>query len=635
MGTIDSAEANKELGKIDKILSKEHLLIGGLAVKYHCPARESKDIDLVCSDEIRTKILELYPSNKWDVIDENRDEYRPDYHIKNKKTGLIISFGPKITEREPYQDIKYDKLLKDHSEIFKYSNIEFKNIYIPNAAALAYTKLLSFINRQNDKAEQDLKDFISLTNRPECSADVLFNLIDDVTDPKKLKNDFWNKIKSNQTYMDLVEEGNIFKLANFFSLNENIIDPSKELGIESYVETKKTVIHADPQSVHQYISEKELLKNSEKIDIILYTYETQATTLRADLMHLCKSILFRVLIRNPYKDKLKSNNVKSSINIMNEIMSKNHLVNFQVRFYDDPPLLRTFVFHKSENQTEGLFGMYIFENDSVHKFVGAEDNYLLHLNNYSLFEGHLLKTIQSRFEYLWSSLSCKKAVLFDLDGVVLDSMQLYVKSWQHSFNKLGINITEKEVYLREGEKSEATVQEIYMKYKGCEPDANTMNLIINEKEKYFIKNRRIACVYDGVKSLLINLKERNIKLGLVTGSKNPSAKLGNDLLFMFDAVISGEDVIRGKPDPEPYLKAIEKIGIASSNCYVIENAPLGIKSAKKANLTCFAVKNNSPLDNALLTDSGADYIYQDINHLSKHLKWADSNLELKDLIDFM
>lgn len=106
---IESAEAKKELGRIDDILNEKHLLIGGLAVKYFYPARESKDIDLVCSDAVRNTIIrELYPTNEWDIFDENMDEYRPDYHIKNKKNGLIISFGPKIKEREPYADIDWD-----------------------------------------------------------------------------------------------------------------------------------------------------------------------------------------------------------------------------------------------------------------------------------------------------------------------------------------------------------------------------------------------------------------------------------------------------------------------------------------------------------------------------------------------
>ena len=86
---IDSAEAKKELGRIDEILSGKHLLIGGLAVKHFHPARESKDIDLVCSHKVRNDIIrKLYPSNEWIVSDENDDEYRPDYCIINKRIKI-------------------------------------------------------------------------------------------------------------------------------------------------------------------------------------------------------------------------------------------------------------------------------------------------------------------------------------------------------------------------------------------------------------------------------------------------------------------------------------------------------------------------------------------------------------------
>lgn len=188
---IESAEAKKELGRIDDILNEKHLLIGGLAVKYFYPARESKDIDLVCSDAVRNTIIrELYPTNEWDIFDENMDEYRPDYHIKNKKNGLIISFGPKIKEREPYADIDWDLLVKEYSIAFENKRVKYKKIYIPSAGALAFTKLISFVNRETHKDIQDLQDFVDLTNHKSCALDDLFNLIDRVADKSKLRENF-------------------------------------------------------------------------------------------------------------------------------------------------------------------------------------------------------------------------------------------------------------------------------------------------------------------------------------------------------------------------------------------------------------------------------------------------------------
>jgi len=220
MSGIDSVDAKKELGRIDRIVSENHLLIGGLAVKYYHPPRESKDIDLVCNDSVRNTIIrELFTTDEWSIRDVNDDELRPEYHIKNKQDGFIISFGPKIEERVPYKDINWRLILNDHSIPYRNNNIVFDKIHIPNAAALAYTKLISFVNRQNNKAKQDLQDFIDVTNHKDCSIDVLFNFIIRVSDIKKLETDFWKKIHSTEEYTSITIKGNIFKFANFFSLN--------------------------------------------------------------------------------------------------------------------------------------------------------------------------------------------------------------------------------------------------------------------------------------------------------------------------------------------------------------------------------------------------------------------------------
>jgi len=220
MSSIDSAEAINQLQRIDKILENKRLLIGGLAVKQFRPTRQSKDIDLVCSDEDRIHIIDvLYPSDEWETIDENMDEYRPNYHIRHKITDLIISFGPKITEREPYKHIDWELLLKNHSTAFCYKKDCFlEKIFKPTAAALAYTKLISFINRQNNKATQDLRDFTSLTNNKLFSSDDLYILIRKVDNHDKLIEEFRQKLSSKEEFLSIAGNGNFFKLSNYFSI---------------------------------------------------------------------------------------------------------------------------------------------------------------------------------------------------------------------------------------------------------------------------------------------------------------------------------------------------------------------------------------------------------------------------------
>ena len=142
------------------------------------------------------------------------DEYRPDYHIKNKKNGLIISFGPKIKEREPYADIDWDLLVKEYSIAFENKRVKYKKIYIPSAGALAFTKLISFVNRETHKDIQDLQDFVDLTNHKSCALDDLFNLIDRVADKSKLRENFWKKIASKKECASIIAKGNIVVLGS-------------------------------------------------------------------------------------------------------------------------------------------------------------------------------------------------------------------------------------------------------------------------------------------------------------------------------------------------------------------------------------------------------------------------------------
>ena len=84
---------------------------------------------------------------------------------------------------------------------------------------------------------------------------------------------------------------------------------------------------------------------------------------------------------------------------------------------------------------------------------------------------------------------------------------------------------------------------------------------------------------------------------------------------IFEIIVAGEMVNKGKPDPEPYLKAVDELNAAKENCIVIENAPAGIASAKSAGLTCFAVQTS--LSEEYLQD--ADKVFKDIDGISKYL----------------
>jgi hypothetical protein len=222
---IDRAIAKDEIERIDDLLVSQHILIGGLAVQQYCTYRGSKDIDLVCDFETsRSLVKQLYPSRDWDVNEPNENDYRPSYHIthKSQDKGIIV-FGPKITEREPYEYISWEDLQKE-ARPFKLKGKDLKNVFVPSPHALAYTKLISFLSRHSseDKRRQDLEDFSDLTNHKEFSSTGLFSLLEKSGNREKLAKDFFEK---SENYREIVENSCLFHLASLFHSN------SLELGL--------------------------------------------------------------------------------------------------------------------------------------------------------------------------------------------------------------------------------------------------------------------------------------------------------------------------------------------------------------------------------------------------------------------
>jgi beta-phosphoglucomutase len=212
------------------------------------------------------------------------------------------------------------------------------------------------------------------------------------------------------------------------------------------------------------------------------------------------------------------------------------------------------------------------------------------------------------------------AFIFDLDGVIIDSMPFHYEAWKESFRSFDISISRDEVYRREGQKREITAKEIYERYKGKYPTKEVVDSIIRTKERVYKSVFEFRMVPD-IEDLLKLLKTKKIKLGLTTGSTSLlfDFQYRKDFLNIFDAIVSGEEAMNCKPEPDPYILTIRKLNISPNSCFAIENAPLGILSAVAANLTCFAVKGTSPLIDEELKSAGAHHIYKDIAELKRAL----------------
>jgi len=191
-----------------------------------------------------------------------------------------------------------------------------------------------------------------------------------------------------------------------------------------------------------------------------------------------------------------------------------------------------------------------------------------------------------------------KAVLFDLDGTLADTMDDNFKAWRNAFEKYNVNIKKEDYFPLEGMNVFEIARVISNKYN----INSNHEKIVRLKNDYYLKNHKFR-FYSGAEELINSLKKKKL-LALVSAS--PREKLEKTVpetfLRNFKNVISGDDVENGKPNPEPYLKAMDVLSLKPEECTVIENAPLGIQSAKAAGIYCIAITNTLPKKELRLAD---------------------------------
>lgn len=182
-----------------------------------------------------------------------------------------------------------------------------------------------------------------------------------------------------------------------------------------------------------------------------------------------------------------------------------------------------------------------------------------------------------------------KAVLFDCDGVVADTMGDHAEAWVRAFQEEGLMLDKTWVYEGEGVPTRDLVRNFMERLGAVFGDVATRELGVR-KERYFIETHR-SRVYPEMRDILARIEERRLPAALVSGAARATLdrSLPPDLIMKFQVVVSGDDVVRGKPSPEPYLKAAGILGVEPPNCLVIENAPMGIRAAKAAGMRCVAL----------------------------------------------
>ncbi len=245
------------------------------------------------------------------------------------------------------------------------------------------------------------------------------------------------------------------------------------------------------------------------------------------------------------------------------------------------------------------------------------------MSDYKYFNSDFTSAILKIFQIKMTSSvipSNLKCVIFDMDGVLYDSMKNHESTWQGCLKPEGIDFPAYEAYIHEGRTGHDTIGYAFKQYLNKEASLKDKERVYNEKVRLMAlapKPEKMPKMLD----LINDLKKQGKEIWVVTGSKQPSLldKLNNDFGINQNQIISAKNVTNGKPHPEPYLKAVTGSGFKAEECLVVENAPLGIRSAKAAGITTIAV-NTGVLEDKILAQEKADIILSNTTELYLYIK---------------
>jgi len=203
-----------------------------------------------------------------------------------------------------------------------------------------------------------------------------------------------------------------------------------------------------------------------------------------------------------------------------------------------------------------------------------------------------------------------KAAIFDLDGVIVDTVPLHFRAWKRMFSEYGKDFTFEDYK----EKVDGIPRLDGARAVLTDLDAEELEKAASRKQAYYLEtvNKGEIDVYPSTVKLIKQLKEKRTKVAAASSSRNCRyilEKVG--LLELFDAIVGGGDFNKGKPDPEIFLLAASKINAAPSESVVFEDAMLGVEAAKNGKMICVGIARKG--ERELLKK--ADLVVADLNEV--------------------
>ena len=208
-----------------------------------------------------------------------------------------------------------------------------------------------------------------------------------------------------------------------------------------------------------------------------------------------------------------------------------------------------------------------------------------------------------------------EAVIFDMDGVLIDSEPIHIEIEKKLFKNLGIDVPEIVHRSYMGASNEFMYSDLRSRFGLSESVGELMERDELFRTDYFNRLDAIP-LNDGLISLLDDLKSAGIKLAVATSS---SPEIAHILLSRgginryFDAIITTSEAGKSKPLPDVYLLAAKRIGVAPEKCIVFEDSPNGLLAAKSAGMYCIVIQSDNEIIQKL---SGADYLIQSFREIT-------------------
>ncbi len=195
-----------------------------------------------------------------------------------------------------------------------------------------------------------------------------------------------------------------------------------------------------------------------------------------------------------------------------------------------------------------------------------------------------------------------RALFFDFDGVFADTLPDHLAAWEEVLkDELGVPLVRSAVLLNEGRPVKEIAQAV-LRAAGVTEGVDLERLIELKNRRF--RERQRAAIWPQNLRIMEEAARRDVAVGLVTGTKHENLKavIPEAVLAAFSVVIGDGDAARGKPAPDPYLTAAERLRVEPSRCVVVENAPAGISAAKAAGMFCVALTTTLTEEHLLQAD---------------------------------